>query len=171
MDVKVVALSDSEEPAPRYRKCKAISVDGVPWAEVEMVSEGPRGSYYQFRQVPGGKLICWKMGDMKTAVHVYSDSIARRHVAAAEVVLSLPDRLSMTARELIEKGLLRQPDAVRAERQETEQSLRDRKADKEAALVTRASEVLKPLSTHADERTMARVVTAVVDAMKWAQTQ
>lgn len=144
---------------------KAIIVDGVRWGVIEMDSHGVHGASYWFRQ-EGGQAIYEPCKDFHgnpsaRMVKVWGDKHHRHDPTPA---FPFPERLAATVQMLIDRQLLRHPDIVRAlsaefHRQENEKRKQAERAEEEA---------WKEVAVKAFEQ---RNVTAIIEAMKWAQTR
>lgn len=132
LDVRLAAAGTASEPGPRGRR--VIVVNGEPWGYINMKSHGPGGNSFWFEQRgEPGEIICEppktpreKFRDRGTEISVPGDKIAERRRRSGEPLLKpLGDRLLDKTRDLIDRKLLRHPDAVRAQHEREQQRYRE----------------------------------------------
>jgi hypothetical protein len=176
------------EPFPPARGRKLVLVGDVPFATIYMQGIGGSGNYFWFEQAGGHGQIEIDAGytrrdgtRAKVAFKVYGNKSAERHRKLTDPPLApIADRLLAAARELIRDGLLvsetdyktRQATELKAWRAEC--ATEEKK--KEAALAARARRAIDAASKETEGDAMPdvvrdRLITEIVDAMKWAQTQ
>lgn len=144
---------------------KAIIVDGVRWGVIEMDSHGVHGASFWFRQ-EGGQAIyesCTNFRGEPAArmVKVWGEKHHKHDTPAAK---PFPERLAETVKRLIDQKLLRHPDIVRALSAEAHREENERRKQAEY-------KEQQEFEKRAEEALRECTVAAVIQAMRWAQTQ
>jgi hypothetical protein len=150
------------EPFPPERGRKRIIVDGVHWGTIEMSSHGRQGAKYSFRQEPFfGAAVYWPAEPTKPGqrwaskphvIAVWGDKVAKRDADYAKKPPPPPldERLLTTAREIVERKLLRHPDEIRREREARIASVRGRdEADERERNAKLLAQAHKLIAEHA----------------------
>lgn len=176
MDVRI-------EPVPGQRGLKVIIVDDVQWGHIEMHSHGPHGNSFTFSQIGDEGEITEPYdppspsGRQRT-VRVDGDKSARRRAGRLEIVAPLEERLMAATLDLIKRAKLRHPDVVKKENEEARAAWNAEReaqaAAEEKTFHARASACITPdildLLRH-DNKLRIVLITNIVQAMRWAQTQ
>jgi len=122
MDVQVARGSE--------RGIVEVTVDGVAWGRFEMFNHGPQGNSYILFQNGGCGV---REPEARQSLKVYGDKLTKRLVLAKpwhRSDITVEQRIKIAAEYAVEKGLLRHPDAVKAERDEQyEAQARTRRAE------------------------------------------
>jgi len=163
-------------PGPYNPGRKNIVVNGAVWGRINMDRHGVHGSSYWFEQIEGGRIseevprINKPNETWTKPVQVWSNARAMRHQKifgvrdGQEVERPLSERLHETAIRLIDKGLLRNPEIIRAE-----YAAQKRKQD-QAELKEELKENIE-WRAKAAQALKANSIYAILDAMKWAQSR
>lgn len=148
-----------------------IVVDGVAWGRTIPEGHGCWGKSYKFYQEGGGMIY-----DGRSPVYVQTQKKPPSYMETALAEWRpTEERVLEKARELVESGKLRHPDAVRADRQKAEEDFKrleaDAEAKRKAALFNRACETVSPVSDRLTLAQAQHLVERIVLAMEWAQSQ
>jgi len=155
---------------------KDIVVDGAVWGRIYRDQHGVHGHSYWFEQVEGNRISetvprANKPGETwEKPISVRSNAKAIRYQKifgvrdGQEVERPLADRLHETAVRLIDKGLLRNPEIIRAEYRAKKQK------EDQASLKFELKENIE-WRAKAAQALKANSIYAIIDAMKWAQTR
>lgn len=152
---------------------RTIIVDGVTWGRTIPEGHGCWGKSYNFYQ-EGGGLIYNANGRSPVCIQTQKKPPSYMETALAEW-RPTEERVLEKARELVESGKLRHPDAVRADKQKAEEDFKrleaDAEAKRKAALFNRACETVSPVSDRLTLTQAQHLAERIVLAMEWAQQQ
>lgn len=147
----------------RYRDIKIVKVDDVAWARTLTFHHGMHGKSYNFEQIHGGTIErATKAGGKERDVTVRSAKSRSWPRGNESDERSTEQRIIDTARELIAQGLLVHPDIAKKNEETARQLYIERceKAEKDKDEAFRK----KAIETNGS-------IDAIVEAMKWAQSQ
>jgi hypothetical protein len=148
-----------------------IVVDGVAWGRTIPEGHGCWGKSYEFYQEGGSRIYD---GRSPTRVATEKKPPSYMETALAEWKPT-EERVLEKARELVESGKLRHPDAVRADKQKAEEDFKrleaDAEAKRKAALLARGYETISPIMDRLTLAQAQHLVERIVLAMEWAQSQ
>lgn len=175
-------------PRPEERGGRWVEVDERAWATIHMTQHGSGGNKFHFRQI-GGEMIMIPL-ERQTVTRrfrtfeVRGDKMERRYMEhdrkpGQPMVVPAPveERLLEAAKNLIAKGLIIHPDEMEKRREAARAVMRasaargeaakDRKFTERARKVMEAAGVARWIGTNRG----TLLITGMVEAMKWAQSQ
>lgn len=164
MDASVIDIKITPWSGGRLR----IFVDGEVWGSVHPIGHGKKGSSYFFRQEGGDSIRIPRKANRMSTFEIPGDALASWRSRGGPTIEPFGVRVVAAARYLIEQGLLRSPAIVQTERERITREAHAHEAvcsaQADAAFEDRAREALA-FAGRDDQ------VAAVVEAMRWAQSQ